>query len=76
MKQATILKHELSNKPWARSVRVALNLSQEELADRCGISQEEVDLFEHQLPVRLDAKRKLQKELWAARTGLCHTFPR
>ena len=76
MKQAITVTHEPSMKPWARSVRLALHLTQQELADRCGISQEEVDLFEHHLPVKLDAKRKLQKELWAARNALCHTFPR
>lgn len=67
---------ESSTGTWARSVRLALKLTQQELADMCGISPEEVDLFEHNLPVRLGARRKLLKELWAARNALCQTFPR
>jgi len=53
--------------PWSRSVRMALQLTQQELANMAGVSLEEIDLFEHNLPVRLDARRKLLKELWAAR---------
>ena len=53
--------------PWARSVRMALHLTRKELANLAGVSLEEIDLFEHNLPVRLDARRKLLKELWAAR---------
>jgi DNA-binding transcriptional regulator YiaG len=58
---------ESSMGPWARSVRRALRLTQQELADIAGISQEDVDLFEQSLPVRLDARRRILKELWAAR---------
>jgi transcriptional regulator with XRE-family HTH domain len=46
---------------------MALHLTQQELANMAGVSLEEIDLFEHNLPVRLDARRKLLKELWAAR---------
>ena len=53
----------------ARRLRVSLLVTQQELADIAGVSQEEVDLFEHNLPVQLDAKRKLLRELWARRAG-------
>lgn len=49
----------------ARRLRVSLLLTQQELASIAGVATEEVDLFEHNLPVRLDAKRRLLKELWA-----------
>ena len=48
-----------------RRLRVAQLLTQLELADMAGISQEDVDLLEHNLPVTLDTKRKLLKILWA-----------
>lgn len=66
---------ESSVGPWARSVRLTLRLTQQELADIAGISKEEVGLFEHGLPVRLDARRRLLKELWAVRQAECHFFP-
>lgn len=52
----------------SRSLRISLLLTQQELSSIAGVSQEEVDLFEHNLPVCLDAKRKLLKELWTMRT--------
>ena len=55
--------------PWAKRVRKALRLTQQELAEIAGVSREDVDLLEHNLPVRLDAKRKLIRELWAARNA-------
>lgn len=67
---------EASTGPWARGVRMALQLTQQELANMCGVSQEEVNLFENSLPVRLDARRKLLKELWAVRNARCQIFPR
>ena len=76
MSRVVHLKQESSTGAWARNVRMVLQLTQQELADMCGISPEEVDLFERNLPVKLDARRKLLKELWASRNALCHTFPR
>ena len=52
-----------------RRLRVLLGLTQQELAGMAGVSLDEVCLFEHNLPVRLDAKRKLLKELWARRAS-------
>ena len=53
----------------ARSLRISLALSQQELASVAGVTPEEIELFEHNLPVRLDTKRKLLRELWARRAG-------
>lgn len=53
----------------ARRVRIALHLTQQELADAAGVSPEKVDLFERSLPVTLDVKRRLLKELWARKVG-------
>jgi transcriptional regulator with XRE-family HTH domain len=55
---------------WARSVRMALKLTQQELASMVGVSQEEVDLFEHNLPVSVKTELKIIRELWAARNVL------
>ena len=53
----------------ARKVRLALGISQQELANMTGISRECVYLFEHNLPVYLDARRKILKELWAIKAA-------
>lgn len=48
-----------------RRLRLASLMTQRELAEAAGVSREEVDLFEHGLPVQLDSRRKIYKELWA-----------
>ena len=53
----------------ARRLRVSQLLTQHELANIAGVSQDEVSLLEHNLPLRLDAKRKLLRELWARKAG-------
>ena len=60
---------------WAKRVRVALNLTQSELANMAGVSLQEVILFEKNLPVILDTRRKLLKILWSARGALYHQWP-
>ena len=49
----------------ARRLRISQLLTQQELANMAGVSLEEVDLFEHNLPLTVDARRKILKELWA-----------
>lgn len=49
----------------ARKLRIAQHISQQELADMAGVSLEAVDLFEHNLPLPLDNKRRILRELWA-----------
>jgi DNA-binding XRE family transcriptional regulator len=53
----------------ARRLRISKLLTQRELANIAGVSREEVDLFEHDLPVTLDARRRILKELWAKKAG-------
>jgi transcriptional regulator with XRE-family HTH domain len=53
----------------AKRVRLSLNITQQQLAERAGITREEVDLYERNLPVYLDARRKIIKELWAMKTS-------
>jgi transcriptional regulator with XRE-family HTH domain len=58
----------VAQKPWigleAKRLRQALILTQHELATMAGVTLEEVDSFEHGLPVRLDVKLKILRELW------------
>lgn len=49
----------------AKRLRLSLLLTQYELAMIAGVPLKEVDLFEHNLPVQLDVKLKLLRELWA-----------
>ncbi len=76
MSKVTYYEQESPIGSWARRMRMTLKMTKQELANVCGVSKEEVDLFEQSLPVRLDAKRRLLKELWSARNALCQTFPR
>ena len=48
-----------------RKLRISCHLTQQQLADVAGVSVEEVNLFEHNMPVQLDSRRKILKELWA-----------
>ncbi len=52
----------------AMRLRISQRLTRQELANRAGVSTNDVDLLEHNLPLRLDTKRKLLKELWARKT--------
>ena len=58
-------REEPSQNKWARSVRISLGLTQQELADTVGVSKEDVDLLERNLPMQLDIKRKLYIKLHA-----------
>jgi len=46
-------------------LRMTSFLSREELADLANVPLEHVDLFEQDLPLPLDSKRKMLKTLWA-----------
>ena len=62
-------RRESSIGPWAREVRASLRLTQQELADIVGISKDDVDFFENNLPLPLDIKRKLLKKLYAVKSA-------
>lgn len=53
----------------AKRIRLTLPLTQHELATIAGVSLKEVDLFEHDLPVQVDVKLKILRELWARQVG-------
>jgi transcriptional regulator with XRE-family HTH domain len=53
----------------ARKVRVEMGLSRQELADLSGISSDSVYQYENNLPVYLDARRRILKQLWAIKTA-------
>jgi len=53
----------------AKRIRLTLPLTQHELATIAGVSLKEVDLFEHNLPVQVDVKLKILRELWARKVG-------
>jgi transcriptional regulator with XRE-family HTH domain len=53
----------------ARKLRLSLHISRRELADAAGVSEHVLNLFEHNLPVALDSKRRILKELWAKKIG-------
>ena len=61
---------ESSIGPKARSLRISLHLTEQELADSVGVSKEDVYLFENNLPMPLDIKRKLLKKLYATKSAL------
>ena len=54
---------------WGRKVRMSLNLTQKELAERAGVTLQDVELFENNAPVSDDTKHKLLEELWEARSN-------
>ena len=47
----------------ARNLRISLQLMQQDLAEIIGVSPEDVDFIEHNLPIPLETKRKLLREL-------------
>jgi transcriptional regulator with XRE-family HTH domain len=53
----------------ARQQRVASLLTRRELADLAGIPVEHVSLFEQGLPVPLDSRRRIMRELWSRKNG-------
>ena len=63
MTTVTALARESSIGFKVRRLRISQLLTQQELANMAGVSLEEVDLFEHNLPLPLDAKRKILKKL-------------
>jgi transcriptional regulator with XRE-family HTH domain len=49
----------------ARRLRLSLHITRQELAAMAGVTEDTVNLFEHNLPVALDFRRRILKELWA-----------
>lgn len=53
----------------ARRQRIASLLTRRELAELAGIPVEHVSLFEQDLPVPLDSRRRILRELWSRKNG-------
>lgn len=54
-----------SNGLKVKRLRIGSFLTKQELADLAGVPQEHVDLMEQDLPLPLDSRRRILKELWA-----------
>ncbi|MFC1967087.1 helix-turn-helix domain-containing protein [Chloroflexota bacterium] len=68
MMELLVIERDLSAGFQARKLRVLLGMSQQELAQKACVSRWEVNLFEHDLPVRLAARSRLTKELWTEKS--------
>jgi transcriptional regulator with XRE-family HTH domain len=66
----TLLTHPQETKigSEARRLRISLRITRPELAEMAGVSEEAVNLFEHNSPVPLDYRRRILKELWAEKS--------
>lgn len=49
----------------AKRLRTSQSLTQQELAQMAGVSRQDIDSFERSMPLALDTRRKILKELWA-----------
>ncbi len=67
MKAVLSVEQGLSLGSKVRRLRVSQLLTQEELANMAGVSLEELDLLEQNMPVQLGVRCKVLKELWAER---------
>jgi DNA-binding XRE family transcriptional regulator len=65
MKSATTVINSSSMGVKVKRLRISFLLTRQELADLASVSQEDVGLLERNLPVPLDSKRRIIKELWA-----------
>lgn len=63
------INQELSPGFKARKLRTSQMLTQRELANLAGVSPGDVSLLEHDLPLRLEARVKLFKTLWARKVS-------
>jgi transcriptional regulator with XRE-family HTH domain len=52
-----------------KRLRISFLLTRQELADLAGVPLEQVELLEQNLPVPLDSKRRIMKELWSIKAG-------
>lgn len=57
----------------AVSLRISLQLTQQELADIAGVSKDDVDSFEHNLPMPLETKQKLLRGLFVEKSKVART---
>ncbi len=60
--------HAPSKGSRAKLLRISNLLTQRELAELAGIPPEHVDLYEKDLPVPLDSRRRILRVLWSGKT--------
>lgn len=65
MKTATGLLDSSSVGVKVKRLRISFLLTRQELAELASVLDEHVELLERNLPVPLDSKRRILKELWA-----------
>lgn len=53
---------------WAKIVRTSLDMTTRELADKAGVSPEDVDALENSTLKSPDTRQKILQVLWAARS--------
>jgi transcriptional regulator with XRE-family HTH domain len=61
-------KHKTKLGSEARKLRIAQHLTRQRLAEMAGVPREAVDLFERNLPLPLDNKRRILRALWATKS--------
>jgi transcriptional regulator with XRE-family HTH domain len=65
MQAVQVKEHAPSIGTRVKRLRLSRLMTQQELADEAGVSRAEVNRFEQGLPLPLNSKRKILKELWA-----------
>jgi transcriptional regulator with XRE-family HTH domain len=75
MKVSTTLINNLSAGQKIKRLRIANLLTQQELAELAGVPLVHVDMLERNLPVPLNSKRRIHKELWAIKARKRRTSP-
>jgi transcriptional regulator with XRE-family HTH domain len=65
MKAMLTLSEKSTTGAEVRRLRLFNLLNQQDLADMAGVPRGHVDMLEHNLPVPLDSKRRILRELWA-----------
>ena len=64
MREALSINQKTSFGQMLKNIRTSLQLTQQEVSERFGVSVEDVDLFERDLPVRLGTKIKILRQLY------------
>jgi DNA-binding transcriptional regulator YiaG len=60
--------HSQERESEVKRLRISNLLTQSELAELAGVTQQHVDLYERGLPVPLDSRRRILKVLWATKS--------
>jgi DNA-binding XRE family transcriptional regulator len=72
MTAVLIMKRESQPGYTARKLRIAQRITKSQLAEMAGVTEEAITLFEHNMPLPLDYKRRILRELWAKKQEVTH----